>query len=66
MLADMRDPWLEIMIGRAMGRMFPWLVKVRRLPEGGILTSCWQWHEDVANESTYEPTSGEEGAAPNL
>ena len=42
--------WIEIEIGRAIGRAYPWLLKVERLPGAGLLTLCAMWHGQPANE----------------
>lgn len=48
----MRNGWFEIEIGRALGRAFPWMARVKRLPGGGILTQCGLWHAGPANDAT--------------
>ncbi len=47
----MTHGWIEIKTGRAMGRTFPWLAKVKRLPGGGVITQCGLWQHNAANDT---------------
>lgn len=42
---------LERALGLALGRSYPWLVKVERLPDAGMLWACWPGeHAEAAND----------------
>ena len=47
----MKTGWVEIELGRWFGKIFPWWLKVERLPGGGTVTQCGIWHEQAANDS---------------
>lgn len=47
----MKSWWIEVELGRYMGRTYPWLARVKRLPGGGLVTACGFWHGEAANDS---------------
>ena len=45
---------LERAVGRALGRAYPWLTRVQRLPGAGMLWACWPGeHAEAANARRY-------------